>query len=149
MKWGSNLKILTSLSILRPSKWSYFYEFEETLRVLLVLKVWILVFVIVHSSFIHTSIRFYLYFTQISFIFSSYFIYISFIEKEGPRKIQRQPLQYPPLLGPGWNYRTSPLSGEKLGPRRRRIRSIGAFLGLQFQIIAKILRIPSQRPILI
>ena len=90
-------------------------------------------FVIVHSSFIHTSIRFYLYFTQISFIFSSYFIYVSFIENEGPRKIQRQPLQYPPLLGPGWNYRTSPLSVEKLGPKRGWIRSIGAFLGLNLK----------------
>jgi len=112
---------------------------------------------IFHLYFIYISSIFYLCFiyvssmfhpcNDISFIFHSYFIHISSIENEGQRKIQPQPLQYPPLLGPGWDYRTSPLSVEKLGPKRGWFCSIGAFLGLQLQIIVKISKIrgPSAR----
>jgi len=68
---------------------------------------------IFHLYFIYISSIFYLCFiyvssmfhpcNDISFIFHSYFIHISSIENEGQRKIQPQPLQYPPLLGPGWD----------------------------------------------
>ena len=110
--------------------WSLKCSRTEALPLLIVVKTSISKKIFSKKYFIHT-----------------YFIYISFIENEGLRKIQPQPLQYPPLLGPGWNYRTSPLSVEKLGPKRGWIRSIGAFLGLQPQILAKISKIrgPSAR----